>query len=108
MSLGTTYGFSLTYPDNGSGGGGGGQTLSWRRDEFPQTVAFTSGLLLNLSGTPVHETSILVWSQGQVLHPDDYVYNSGGNTIEILFGADPATDTDSGTWEFFLAYPYEL
>jgi hypothetical protein len=99
------FGYATVAPGTG---GGGGQTLSWRRDEFPQTAPFSSGLILNLSGTPVHETAIEVWSQGQILHPDDYIYHAVGPTVEILFSADPATDTDTGTWEFFLAYPYAI
>jgi hypothetical protein len=107
--LGTINGFSLTYPQTaGSGGGGGGQNLSWRRDQFPQTVAFAAGLVLNLSGIPLHETGIFIWSQGQWLHPDNYTYNSLTHTITILFSADPVTDTDTGVWEFLIAYEYEL
>lgn len=40
-----------------------------------------------------------------VLDPDDYQYNAP-NEIEILFSANPATDTADGVWTFTVYYPY--
>lgn len=90
-----------------SAGGGGGQTLAWAMDAFAETDPFGSpgpDLTLNLSHTPVDPDAITVWSQGQPLHPDDWDYAAG--VITILFSADPAMDTDTGTWNFLVQYPY--
>ncbi len=90
-----------------STGGGGGQTLAWALDPFAETDPFGppgANLTLNLSETPVDADAITVWSQGQPLHPDDWDYAAG--VVTILFGADPATDTDTGTWNFLVQYPY--
>lgn len=87
--------------------GGAGQTLAWAMDAFAETDPFGppgADLELTLSHTPVDADAIIVWSQGQPLHPDDYNYAAG--VITILFGADPATDTDTGTWNFLVQYPY--
>ena len=87
--------------------GGSGQTLAWALDQFTETDPFSSGLTLNLTQTPVDADSLLVWSQGLVLHPDDYNYAAG--VVTILFSGDPATDyPETGEWEFFVQYPYAL
>lgn len=88
--------------------GGGGQTLAWQRDRVEETSPFSSGYTIALTETPVDENSIIVWSQGLVLDTDDYTYNSGTNSIEILFSGDPSTDTSDGVWIFSVQYPYEL
>lgn len=99
--------FITTYRRQTSGGSGG-QTLAWALDEFTETAPFSSGLSLALSQTPLDVDAILVWSQGQPLHPDDWNYDNGTNSIIILFGADPATDTDTGEWNFTVQYPYNV
>ena len=86
--------------------GGGGGTPSWQIDTVEETAPFASGYAIPLSQTPVDASSLLVYSEGLVLYPDDWSYNAGTNEVEILFGADPATDTASGTWHFFVQYPY--
>lgn len=91
---------------NPSSGSGPGNTLAWARDRVEETNPFASGYTIPLSQTPVDEDAISVWSQGQILDTDDYQFNAP-NEIEILFSADPATDTDSGVWVFFVQYPYE-
>lgn len=89
-------------------GGSGGQTLAWDREPFIEVDPFSSGLSLPLSNTPVDVDAISVWSQGQPLDTDDWNYDSGTNAIIILFGADPATDTDTGEWKFSIQYPYNV
>jgi len=87
------------------GTGGGGQTLAWAQDEFAQTAAWSAGgLTLTPSETIADDNSLFVWSQGQILHPDDYTITAGA--VVINFGADPATDTSTGTWYFVLKYQY--
>lgn len=83
-----------------------GETLAWQIDTVEETDPFASGYAIPLSQTPVDASSVLVYSEGLILYPDDYTYNSGTNEIEILFGADPATDTADGIWHFFVQYPY--
>lgn len=86
-------------------GGGGGQTLAWAMDSFAQSTPFSSGLTLSLTHTPVDEDAIVVWSQGQILHPDDWNYAAA--VITILFSGNPAVDNPgTGIWNFLVQYPY--
>jgi hypothetical protein len=85
--------------------GGSGQTLAWERDRVEQTDPFLSGYTITLSQNPVDANAIIVWSQGMVLDTDDWRFNSP-NEIEILFSANPATDTADGVWLFMIQYPY--
>lgn len=88
-------------------GGGGGQTLAWALDLQAQTAAFTSGsLVIPLSETPLDADAISVVSQSTPIFPGDYSYLTGPPRIQINFSGDPATDTDSGTWNFWIQYPY--
>lgn len=111
---GTTYGFSLTRRRGGttSGGGGGGGTteqIRFARDLHAQTAAFAANALqIPLSQTPVDVDGIMVWSQGEILHPNDYTVLTGPYRVQIGFAIDPATDTDTGTWNFVITYPYIL
>lgn len=89
------------------GGGGSGQTLAGQRDVVEETTPFASGYAISLTETPVDVSTIIVYSEGLILFPDDWTYNSGTNEVEILFGADPATDTPDGIWHFFVQYLYE-
>lgn len=89
------------------GGGGEGQNLAWARDLHAQTDAFTAGtLIITLSEIPVDEDAIVVYSQDTPIQPGDYTFLAP-NQIQIDFDGDPATDTDSGTWNFWIQYPYE-
>ena len=110
--FGTTYGFHLSRRrvSGATGGGGGtGEQVRFAKDQFTQSVAWTSGALtLALSQTPMDNDGLTVWSQGQELHPDDYTILSGPNRVVINFPVDPATDTDTGTWSFVILYPYLL
>lgn len=109
MSLGTTYGFSLTYPQTAGSGGGGGQTLDWARDEWVQSDPFVVGdIVIPLSHIPISENAIQVWSQGLPLHPDDYTYSLIGPSVTIQFAGDPSTDTTNGEWNFLVTYPYAV
>lgn len=92
-----------------SDSGGGGQTLAWAMDAFAETDPFgppDPELELTLSEAPIDADAITVWSQGQPLHPDDWDYAAG--VVTILFSANPATDTDTGTWNFLVQYPYAI
>lgn len=89
--------------------GGGGQTLAWKIDSFAETDPFgppDPNLQLTLTQTPIDADAITVWSQGQPLHPDDWNYAAG--VVTILFSANPETDTDTGTWNFLVQYPYAI
>lgn len=86
--------------------GGGANVAGWQIDPVEETNPFSSGYAIPLSQTPVDASSLLVYSEGLVLYPDDWTYNAGTNEVEILFNADPATDTTDGTWHFFVQYPY--
>lgn len=83
-----------------------GELIAWQIDTVEETDPFSSGYTIPLTETPVDANSILVYSEGLVLFPTDWSYDSGTNEVEILFGADPATDTADGTWHFFVQYPY--
>lgn len=83
-----------------------GQTLAWQIDTVEETDPFSSGYTIALSQTPVDGNSLLVYSEGLVLYPDDWSYDSGANEVTILFGADPYTDTADGIWHFLIQYPY--
>ncbi len=94
---------------NTSGGGGGGEQIRFKKDEFNQTAAWAAGgLTLALSLTPVDVDGITVWSQGLILHPDDYTFLTSPERIQIDFSGDPVADTEGGTWSFFVQYPYIL
>lgn len=82
------------------------QTLNWALDTVEEGDPFASGYVIPLSQTPVDADAILVYSEGLVLFPTDWQYNAGTNEVEILFSADPATDTADGVWHFFVQYPY--
>lgn len=87
--------------------GGSGETLAWAEDEFAQTAAWAAGgLTLTPLQTIADNNGLFVWSQGQILHPDDYTITAGA--VVINFGADPATDTSTGTWYFVLKYQYSV
>ena len=89
-------------------GGGSGQTIAWERDLHAQTDPFTSGsLVITLTETPLDEDAIIVYSQDTPIQPGDYTFIAP-NQIQIDFAGDPATDTDSGTWNFWIQYPYEV
>lgn len=83
-----------------------GELIAWQIDTVEETDPFSSGYTISLSQTPVDANSILVYSEGAILFPTEWSYDSGANELEILFGADPATDTDDGIWHFFVQYPY--
>ena len=107
---GTTYGFSLTRrrKEPSTGGGGTGEQLRFARDLFTQTAAFAaSTLTIPLTQTPVDIDGLHVWSQGLVLHPQDYTVLTGPYRVRLDFAADPA-DTDTGEWNFVVTYPYVL
>lgn len=92
-----------------STGGGGGEQQRWKRDTLDQTAAWTAGgLVIPLTSTPTDNDAIVVWSQGLILHPDDYTVLSSPARIQIDFDGDPAIDTETGTWSFFVQYPYIL
>lgn len=92
----------------GGGGGGGGQTLAWERDLHEQTDPFASGdIVITLSENPFDPDAIIVYSQNTPIQPGDYTF-IGPNQIQINFSGDPSTDTDSGTWNFWVQYPYEV
>jgi len=92
---------------NPGSGGGGGQDLAGQRDVQTTSSPFVSGYAIPLSQTPIDEDTIVVYSEGLVLYPTDWQYNSGTNEVEILFSANPATDASSGTWHFFVQYLYQ-
>lgn len=91
---------------NQGGGGSTAQDLAWQRNRVVETDPFSSGYIITLTETPLDEDAITVWSQGMILDTDDYNYIAP-NQIEILFGADPATDTSDGEWVFSVQYPYQ-
>lgn len=86
--------------------GGSGQTLAWNLQTFNETNSWVAGgLTLLLTQVPLSAESILVWSQGMPLSPDDYTVL--GASIVIQFGADPAVESpETGVWQFFVQYPY--
>jgi len=90
-----------------SGSGGGGGNIAGQRDDVEVNTPFSSGYAIPLTQTPIDEDTIMVYSEGLILYPTDWQYNSGTNEVEILFGADPATDTGSGIWHFFVQYLYQ-
>lgn len=92
---------------NPSSGGGPGTDVAGQRDVQTTSSPFASGYAIPLSETPIDESTIIVYSEGLVLYPTDWNYNSGTNEVEILFGANPATDSQSGTWHFFVQYLYQ-
>jgi len=83
-----------------------GEIIAWQIDTVEEEDPFVSGYTIALSQTPVDANSILVYSEGLVLYPIDWNYDSVANEIDILFGADPSTDTADGVWHFFVQYPY--
>lgn len=90
------------------GGGGSGQTLAWERDLHAQTDPFVSGdIVITLTENPIDEDAIIVYSQNTPIQPGDYTFTAP-NQITINFGGDPSTDTDTGTWNFWVQYPYEV
>jgi hypothetical protein len=106
---GTTYGFSLTRrgKEPPSGGGGTGEQLRFQRDLLTQTAAFAADTLaIVLTRTPADTNGLQVWSQGLILHPDDYLILGSPLRVVFRFSADPATDTDTGEWKFVVTYPY--
>lgn len=98
-------GFAYASAAPGSGGSGGEQ-MRFARDVFNETAPWVSGFSLALSQTPVDEDGIDVWFQGLWLSPDDW--NFVGASIVLLFSFDPATDTETGTAQIFIEYPYLL
>ena len=92
-----------------SGGGGGGEQQRWAVDSLAQVAAWVAGALtIPLTQTPVDTDGLTVLSEGQILHPTDFTVLTGPYRVQINFGADPATDTDDGTWDFTIRYPYLL
>lgn len=89
------------------GSGGSGGSVAGQRDDVEETNPFASGYTIALSQTPIDANTIIVYSEGLVLYPTDWQYNAGPNEVEILFGANPATDTADGTWHFFVQYLYQ-
>ena len=112
MNLGTINGFALLrrrIVSSGGGGGGGGEQIRWAQDTLNRTTAWVSGALtIAMSQTPVDLDGIIILSEGQVLHPDDYTILTGPYRVQIDFAADPVTDTDDGVWNFVVSYPYLL
>ena len=111
--MSTTYGFALnrrrTFDTGGGGGGGTTEQIRFARDLHAQTAAFAANTLqIALSQTPVDLDGLTVWSQGEILHPTDYTILTGPYRVQIGFAIDPATDTDTGTWNFVITYPYIL
>ena len=88
---------------------GGGPTpplgVAWERDRVEETNPFSSGYTIALTEEPVDANSIIVWSQGSVRDRNSYQYMAP-DEIEILFSANPATDTAEGVWVFTVYYPY--
>jgi hypothetical protein len=80
-------------------------SIAWERDRVEETNPFGPGYTIILTENPVDENAIIVWSQGLMLDTDDYQFVAP-NEIEILFSADPATDTGNGVWVFSIQYPY--
>ena len=97
---------ALVQTTNVGSSGGGGQTLAWQVDEFEITAPFASGFTLSLSQTPLDANSVMAISEGQPLESSGFTVTISPAEVEILFGADPATDTDDGIWHFRFQYPY--
>lgn len=90
-----------------TGGGGGGNITGWQLDTVEQTTPFASGYTIPLTQTPFDADAIILYSEAYPLpYGDNWTYDSGTNEITILFGANPATDTDDGIWHFQVQYPY--
>lgn len=91
-----------------SGSGGSGQTLAWNLQVRDQTDPWVAGgLNIVLTQLPLSAESVLIWSQGMPLSPNDY--SIAGAVVTILFGADPAVESpETGVWQFFIQYPYVI
>ena len=109
--MSTTYGFSLRRrPRTSGGGGGGGATYAWARENAQRNTPWTAGALtINLAQTPADPDAIVVYSQTTPIQPGDYTYLTGPPRIRIDFPGDPANDyPDTGVWNFWIQYPYEV
>jgi hypothetical protein len=91
----------------GAGSTPSGGITGWQIDNVERTTAFASGYTIALSRTPFSADAIVLYSEyAPMPSGDNWTYDSGTNEITILFGANPATDTDDGIWHFQVQYPY--
>ena len=91
-----------------STGGSGGVTIAgWQNDQLVQTANFSPNTVsVPLSETPISEDAIVIDYNGQVLRlGESWEYNSGTNSIEIIFG-DPYVTTYDTPPYFQVTYPY--
>lgn len=91
-----------------TGGGGGGLTINgWYPDEYTQTTNFVSGeVVIPLTEIPVDYRAIDISYNGQqILDYSSWSYDSGTNSVTILF-ADPYVTTYDKPPVFQLTYPY--
>jgi len=100
--------FVTTYRKPAGGGSGPTSDLLWQNDREEETDPFSSGYSIPLTHTPIDADSLIVYSQNNPLDTDDFNYDSGTNSVIILFSGDPATDTSNGIWVFRVQYPYEV
>jgi len=84
--------------------GGSGEAFAAQIDTFSLTEPFVSGETLTLSQSAIPNTVIL-YSEGPPLGFASW-QQPAANQVELLFGADPATDTDDGTWTIYAQYLY--
>lgn len=80
------------------------EQLAWQIDEFELTDPFSSGETLTLTQTAI-ENSVILYSEGPPLSFGSWQFNAP-NEVELLFGADPSTDTDDGVWNIYVQYQY--
>jgi len=82
------------------------QLFAAQIDTFSLTEPFVSGETLTLSQSAIPNTVIL-YSEGPPLGFASW-QQPAANQVELLFGADPATDTDDGTWTIYAQYLYAI
>ena len=89
----------------------GGCSYDWAYQSFEITVSATPPVTyvsLPLNFEPVGVYSAMVWSEGQFLHPDEYVIEDmgAGPTIRLLFPIDPTMGANGTSWFVSIQYPY--
>lgn len=82
------------------------ELFAWQIDEFELEDPFSSGETLTLTQTAI-AGSVLVYSEGPPLSFGSW-QQPAANQVELLFGADPATDTDDGIWHIYVQYQYAI
>lgn len=91
-------------PGVGGGGGGGIVITGWKTDKFSQAANFISGLVLNLTQTPISPASIDFDYNGKTYFLGDH-FTLAGNQVTVLFEDPYVTDYDE-TPVFHIRYPY--